>query len=64
MKPNEKKWIRPDDFEALYGVPIKTQNQWRHKKEIPYSKKGNYVWYDREKIDKILENNEISIQDN
>jgi hypothetical protein len=51
----QKRWLRPDDFEAEFAIKKDTQAQLRKDRKIPYSKRGNFVYYDRDKINQWLE---------
>lgn len=53
------RWMKPIDLEHELGFSIENQAQMRSKKKIPYSKVGGYVRYDRFKIDKWLEDNDM-----
>ncbi len=50
-----KRWLRPADLAEEFGIAKATQDQMRSDGRIPYSKRGKFVFYDREKIDAWLE---------
>lgn len=55
-----KDWLTPMDLELELGIKISTQNKMRMSKRIPYSKIGQKVFYNREKINQWLEAAEVS----
>ena len=55
----QRRWLDPKQLCDEYGFSENNQSQMRMDKRIPYSKVGGYIRYDRIKIDKWLENNEI-----
>jgi len=50
-----KRWLRPADLEEEFGIKTDTQAQMRKESRIPFSKRGKFIYYDREKIDAWLE---------
>ena len=54
-----KRWLNPDELAAEFGIAKSTQALKRKQKVIPYSKQGNFVFYDRRKIDAWLEQHTI-----
>jgi len=50
-----KRWMRPSDLENEFGIKTSYQAQLRSEGKIPYSKRGKFVFYDREKVDVWLE---------
>lgn len=54
-----KRWLRPDEFAEEFGIAIETQKKMRSRGDIPYSKRGGFIYYDRLKIDKWLEDAEM-----
>ena len=55
-----QRWLNPKMFYEMYGVSISTQAKWRMNKVIVFSKVEGFVWYDRIKIDKWLEEKEVT----
>ncbi len=55
-----KDWWTPMDLELELGIKISTQNKMRMSKRIAYSKIGQKVFYNREKINQWLEDAEVS----
>lgn len=53
MQP--KRWLRPADLEEEFDIKKETQAKMRQAGSIPFSKRGKFVYYDREKIDAWLE---------
>lgn len=51
-----KRWLRPNDLAEEFGIAKGTQAEMRSLGKIPYSKRGKFVYYDREKINEWLEN--------
>ena len=59
---NKKRWLSPVELEAEYGFSRSTQAKMRmtsSSSNIPFSKIGKYVRYDRIAIDKWLENHQV-----
>lgn len=54
-----KRWLNPVDLEAEFGILKSTQAKLRSQGNIPYSKRGKYIFYDRKKIDAWLEDAEM-----
>lgn len=52
---HDKRWLSPKDFETEFGVPCSTQAKKRSNKQLPYSKWGGTIKYDRLKIDAMFE---------
>lgn len=59
METLKKRWLDTKDFEEEFGISESTQAKWRSKGKIPFSKVGKFIKYDREKIDKWLEEHEV-----
>ena len=57
---HKKRWLSPNEFEIEFGITKSTQAKMRMNHKIPYSKVGNLVKYDRNKIDKWLEEHTIT----
>lgn len=55
MMAAPRRWLRPQDVEDEFGIKVQTQNTLRREGRIPYSKRGNFIFYDRVKIDEWLE---------
>ena len=57
---HKKRWLTPEELEIEYSFKEKTFVHYRAANKVPYSKIGTkLIRYDREKIDKWLENNEV-----
>lgn len=54
-----RRWMKPLDLEEEFDIKMNNQAQMRSKKKIPFSKVGGYIFYDRIKIDKWLEDNDM-----
>ena len=52
-----KRWLTIEDVEQEYGFSNNTQKRMRMLKQIPFSKVGKKVRYDRLELDKWLEEN-------
>lgn len=52
----EKRWLSPKDFLKEFDVSESTQAKKRSKGELPYSKWGGIVMYDRILINEMFEN--------
>jgi DNA-binding Xre family transcriptional regulator len=68
MKNNEnnsslkKRWLSPNDLEKEYGFSKSTQAKMRmstNSSNIPFSKIGGYVRYDRILVDKWLSEHQV-----
>ncbi len=56
----KNRWITPTEFEQEFGIPKQTQAKMRSEGRLPYSKLGTkVVRYDRQKIDKMFEDNAV-----
>lgn len=53
-------WLTPKQFEEEYQIKISTQNKMRRARKLPYSKVGNFIRYNRTKINKMFESAEVS----
>ena len=56
-----KRWLSPKELASEFGLGLSTQAKLRMNNKIPYSRVGNYIRYDRLKIDTWLENNSIDV---
>jgi hypothetical protein len=64
MKNIEYDWLIPEDLERPpreggYRISKSTQAKLRMKREIPFSKRGNMVYYRRDLIDQWLNDHAI-----
>ena len=59
---NNKRWLNPLDLYQEFGIATSTQDKKRSKRLIPYSKFGGMVFYDRLKIDAMLEAHHIDAE--
>lgn len=59
MSSNKKRWLTPKELKEAYSLGLSNQAKLRMRKEIPFSKVGRVVLYDRIEIDKWLENNRV-----
>ena len=57
----QNRFLTPKQLEEEYSFSEANQAQMRMKKRIPYIKIGGYVKYDREAIDKWLEQNAVQV---
>jgi len=57
----QNRFMTPKQLESEYSFSEANQAQMRMKKRIPYIKIGGYVKYDREAIDKWLEQNAVQV---
>lgn len=55
----QKRWLNTDELEAEFGIKKSTQALKRKQRAIPFSKQGNFIYYDREKINKWLESHTV-----
>ena len=57
-----KRWLNTEEFSREYGFSKSAQSKMRMKSNssnLPFSKIGKYIRYDRVAIDKWLENHQI-----
>jgi len=57
-----KRWLSPDDLASEYGFSKSTQSKMRmqsNSSNLPFSKVGKFVRYDRVAIDKWLEDHKV-----
>jgi len=57
-----KRWLNPSELEMAYGFSKSTQAKMRmhsNDSNIPFSKIGKYIRYDRVAIDKWLEEHQV-----
>ena len=68
LKPKEveilvdKRWLEPSELEIIYGFSKSSQAKMRmlsSDSNIPFSKIGKYIRYDRVAIDKWLEEHQV-----
>ena len=58
----EKRWLNPDDMSQEFGISKSTQAKMRmirSRSGLPYSKIGGYIRYDRNLINKWLEEHNV-----
>lgn len=58
----KKRWLNPSELHDEYGFSKSTQAKMRMSSNasmIPFSKVGKYIRYDRQAIDKWLEDNQV-----
>ncbi len=56
---NDKRWLTILDFAALFGISKTTQQTMRNKSQLPFSKIGKMIRYDRLKIDEFFSQNAV-----
>jgi len=57
-----KRWLSPDELSREYGFSKSTQSKMRmesNPSNLPFSKIGKYIRYDRVAIDKWLEDHQV-----
>jgi len=57
-----QRWLTPDDLAIIYGISKSSQSKMRmasHPSNIPFSKVGNFIRYDRYAIDAWLEEHQV-----
>ena len=57
----QKRWLSPDEFENEFGMSKSTQAKKRSLRELPYTKFGGYVRYDRNKINELFESHCVDV---
>lgn len=60
MSKEQKRWLTPEELEEEYGFKEATMSKYRMLKKVPFSKiGGKFIRYDRQKIDRWLEEHEV-----
>ena len=57
-----KRWLNSNELALIYGISKSSQSKMRmasHPSNIPFSKVGKYIRYDRIAIDKWLEEHQV-----
>ena len=57
-----KRWLSPSELEAEYGLSKSTQAKMRmasNSSTLPFSKIGKFIRYDRQEIDRWLEEHQV-----
>ena len=57
----KKEWLSPQELYMEFGFSLSTQAKYRQRREIPYSKVGKYIRYNRERINQWLFANEKEV---
>jgi len=60
----QKEWLTPRDLFEEYEFSESTQSKMRMRKDIPFSKVGGYVRYNRSTINQWLEDHHIETSSN
>jgi len=55
-----KRWINTEEFENEFRIKQSTQRKMRREGVLAYSKIGGFVFYDRNLIDKLLEDHNVN----
>lgn len=65
IKIADKRWLTPKELELEYSLLEDTMSKYRMQRKVPFSKIGTkLIRYDRQKIDKWLEDHEVIGFDN
>ena len=62
MNTIQKRWLSPEDLKQEYGFSKSTQAKMRmasNSSTLPFSKIGKYIRYDRNAIDRWLEEHQV-----
>lgn len=62
MNTTQKRWLNPRELEEEYGFGKSTQAKMRmasNSSTLPFSKIGKYIRYDRNEIDRWLEEHQV-----
>ena len=62
MNNTLKRWLNPAEFADEFSISKSTQSKMRmasNNSSLPFSKVGKFVLYDREKINKWLEDHQV-----
>ena len=57
----DKEWLTPRELEQEFNFSQSTQAKHRMERKIPFSKIGKYIRYNRTKINKWLNDNQIEV---
>jgi len=60
-EPLSEQWITPEQLEKELGITIATQNRLRSDRQIPFTKVGKYIKYNKQVINDWLLNNMIKV---
>ena len=56
-------WLKPQDVKREYGFSVSTLAKWRmDNKNLPFSKMGKYIRYQRSDIETFIESNRVEVQ--
>ena len=58
----QKEWLSPQDVSKQYQFSTSTLAKWRmHKLNLPFSKMGKYIKYERSEIEAFLKSNKVEV---
>lgn len=57
----KKQWLTPKELQQEYGFSISTQAKYRMDRKIPHSKINKYIRYNRDDINKWLDDNRVEV---
>lgn len=62
---NKKEWLSPIEVRDRFGMSVSTLAKWRMDNiNIPYSKIGKYIKYNKDDIEAFLTNNMVKVEAN
>ena len=56
-EPEERKWLKSHQVQRMLGIAPNTLSTLRINGTVPYTKVGGTIFYDKNDIDRILEEN-------
>lgn len=58
-EPKIKKWLKSGEVREMLGISAGTLQNLRVNGTLPYTKVGGVIFYDKEEIQKVMEENRI-----
>lgn len=52
-------WMESEEARKMLGVSVKTWQNWRDARKLPFSQLGRKIWVKRSAIDSFLESNKV-----
>lgn len=54
-----EEWLKSEDARKLLGVSVKTWQNWRDARKIPFTQFGRSIWVKRSAIEDFLQSNNV-----
>lgn len=58
-KEASEEWIKSEEARKMLGVSIKTWQNWRDARKLPFSQLGRTIWVKKSAINAFLEDNNV-----